>query len=258
MEENSHWHKDWFEEAYATVYAHRDPDEAQRALLSLAKHASLRPDAKGDRVLDLGCGAGRYSIQLASMGFHVLALDYSMFLLRQAQASTKLPSSQAPTWLRGNFHQLPLRGGFDWVLSLFTSFGYCERDTDNEAQLSAMADLLAPGGRLLIDYLNPQALRKGLVPRSQRHNGGTTVEETRCIREDLNMVEKQIRYFPTEGRNPKNTGHGVERVKLYEPDWFVTRLPQLRLQLHLGDLEGSPWSPESARSILVFSREAQC
>ena len=169
--QNSHWHRSWFEQAYTRVYAHRDPQEAGRALAALAKHAELRPGPGENRVLDLGCGAGRYSRELAAMGFRVLALDYSLFLLRQAQQEIQdLPDeSKPPVYLRGDFHRLPLCGPFDWVLSLFTSFGYSENDTDNEAMLAAMADLLAPGGRLADRLPEPLRIADGPA-RPQQEN----------------------------------------------------------------------------------------
>lgn len=45
----------------------------------------LRP---GDRVLDLGCGAGRHSIELARRGYQVTGIDVSAFMLCEARKRT--------------------------------------------------------------------------------------------------------------------------------------------------------------------------
>lgn len=42
--------------------------------------------APGDRLLDLGCGTGAYSVPLASAGFEVVGLDFSPAMLRRAAA----------------------------------------------------------------------------------------------------------------------------------------------------------------------------
>src|SRR5688500_3653535 len=54
----------------------------------------------GAHVLDLACGQGRHSIELAKRGFKVTGLDYSPMLLKRAAASAKkLPKSIRPRFV---------------------------------------------------------------------------------------------------------------------------------------------------------------
>jgi SAM-dependent methyltransferase len=54
---------------------------------------------------------------------------------------------------------------FDYVLNLFTSFGYFETKGENQQAISAIAKGLKKGGKLLIDFLNPYTVINNLVPK---------------------------------------------------------------------------------------------
>lgn len=47
----------------------------------------LRDRAKGSRILDIGCGSGRYSVELAAMGAEVVGVDESRAMLDLARAA---------------------------------------------------------------------------------------------------------------------------------------------------------------------------
>lgn len=247
---DSSWHQDWFDEDYLALYRHRDPAEARAFLDLLEREHGFRADGDpAPRVLDLACGSGRHTREVARRGFRAVGLDWSPPLLRAARRE-----GGPACYIRGDMHHPPLAPVFDWVLSLFTSFGYSREDPRNEALLSAMAGLPRPGGRLLIDFLNPAHLRRHLVPESRRRAGDLDVHESRQIDEEHNMVRKAIR-LAAPGRETRVIH---EAVKLYEPEWFVSRLAGqgYRVTAHLGDLAGAPWNGDSPRSILLLRRAA--
>lgn len=66
---------------------------------------------------------------------------------------------------------LPLTGGFDAVVNLFTSFGYFEEDEEQVKVLREIYRMLKPGGKFVIDYLNPAYVIRHLVPHSTREDG---------------------------------------------------------------------------------------
>ena len=52
--------------------------------------------------------------------------------------------------------RLPFRVNyFDLVFNFFTSFGYFETARENDNALRTLKNALRPGGRLVLDYLNP-------------------------------------------------------------------------------------------------------
>jgi SAM-dependent methyltransferase len=247
------WHQHWFDNDYLQLYAHRDEREAE-CLLEQLRHEygllPLRADGSPARVLDAGCGAGRHSRMLARAGFRVAGLDRSAELLAEAARTGSPEAGPGPLFLRGDLEALPFRGHFDWVLSLFTSFGYAPEDAVNERIFRGLLEMVAPQGRLVLDYLNPAHLRATLVPESRRRVGDWDVVERRHLDPARNMVVKEIHFGPGDAA-PRRV---VEAVKLYEPAWFLERSPGFTLRAHLGSVDGRPWKTDSERSLLLLER----
>jgi SAM-dependent methyltransferase len=107
----------------------------------------LRP---GDNILDLGCGWGRHSLQLAAYGLHVTGLDLSSELLALAQYNAQR-QKLAVNWIEADIADLPLRGSFDAIAqfcgNLLTWFPTRESALDI---LWNVTGLLRSGGRLML------------------------------------------------------------------------------------------------------------
>ncbi len=104
----------------------------------------------GTRVLDLGCGYGRFSVPLAHAGSAVTALDGSGEQLRLARAAAARAAVEIE-FVHGNMLELDRVETFDVVLCLGTALGYVE-DADADLRIiAAIERALVPGGTVLID-----------------------------------------------------------------------------------------------------------
>jgi demethylmenaquinone methyltransferase/2-methoxy-6-polyprenyl-1,4-benzoquinol methylase len=118
-----------------------------------AKAAAL---GAGGRALDVACGSGKLTRQLATMtgptGL-VVGLDFSSGMLRVASGS-----GAGPSYVRADALRLPFAGGvFDAVT---VAFGL-RNLADPEQGLREMARVLKPGGRgLVLEFVRP---RRGIV-----------------------------------------------------------------------------------------------
>ncbi|MBI2527057.1 MAG: class I SAM-dependent methyltransferase [Candidatus Rokubacteria bacterium] len=103
----------------------------------------------GARLLELGCGAGTYVRLLAKRGHPVVGLDYSLPSLERSLASD---SGGLGRYVAGEAYALPFASGsFEGLLCI----GVLQALTRPEEALREMLRVLGPGGRLLVETLNP-------------------------------------------------------------------------------------------------------
>jgi SAM-dependent methyltransferase len=231
------WFEEWFGEEYLQLYPHRDDAEAERAVALIARATGLRA---GWRVLDVGCGAGRHARAFRAIGSRCIGLDLSLTLLRLAQRVTDAPL------VRGDMRRLPIRpGSMDLTVSLFTSFGYFERDEEHAGAVCEMVSTLRPDGWFVIDFLNAAEVRRRLVTSERVSVRGGEVEVARAVSADGRYVCKTI--VTPGGRR------FTERVRLFEPGQIATMLEAagVDVQARYGDYDAAPLRPGSPRTILA-------
>ena len=142
--------REWLEFRDETAPAERTQSEVDFVLDALA----LEP---GARILDVACGHGRHSLELARRGFRVTGLDLSepsLDLARAAAAEEGLDVQFVHTDMR----EIPFEGEFDAAINLFSSFAYLESDDENQRALEAIARTLRPGGAFFMEIVNAVAL----------------------------------------------------------------------------------------------------
>ena len=231
------WFEEWFGEEYLQLYPHRDEAEAERAVALIVGATGL---AAGWRVLDVGCGAGRHARAFRAAGARCTGLDLSLTLLRVARGVTDAPL------VRGDMRRLPIRAGsMDLTVSLFTSFGYFERDEEHAAALGEMVATIRDGGWFVIDFLNAAEVRRRLVARERLAVRGGTAQVSRAMSADGRYVCKTI--VTPGGRS------FTERVRLFEQDQMASMLSEagVRVVHRFGDYHAAPLRADSPRTILA-------
>ena len=106
----------------------------------------LLGNVRNKRILDLGCGTGRYSAALAKKGAIVTGVDFSKEMLAIAKKNTK-----------ANFIQLDLKkrfpkGKYDIILCMLV-LGHFK---NIQTMLKKIAKALKPGGICIISTFHPQ------------------------------------------------------------------------------------------------------
>jgi SAM-dependent methyltransferase len=125
--------------AMTEPYTRQEVDLVEKVL-------ALTPRAK---VLDVACGGGRHSLELAARGYQVTGVDFSPEFLAVARSSAeqrKLPI----TFEQRPMHDLPWQAEFDGAICLGNSLGLLD-DEATLAAFRAVARALKPGGRFLVD-----------------------------------------------------------------------------------------------------------
>jgi ubiquinone/menaquinone biosynthesis C-methylase UbiE len=104
----------------------------------------------GDAVLDVGCGTGNYTIELAKLGADVIGIDSSEEMLDRARVKAQKADGKA-SFQVADAMNLPFPdSSFDAVLSN----GLLCFLKEPEKALLEMHRVLKPGGRLVVGVLN--------------------------------------------------------------------------------------------------------
>jgi len=168
MPQPEEWFSTWFDSPYYHIlYSNRNYAEAEQFLQNLLQHLHPKPDA---RILDLACGKGRHAIYLNQQGYNVTGVDLSP----QSIAFAKQFENEKLHFEVQDMRQVYKPNHFDFVLNLFTSFGYFASETENVVALKAISESVKPGGKLVIDFLNAEKVIAGLVPEETKTLEGIT------------------------------------------------------------------------------------
>lgn len=169
-------------EGLAAVCAYGMPEFYNRAI-HIEQRLALRPWLKvatGTRVLDVGCGIGRWSRMLAARGAIVTGVDLSPTMIAQAQLRAAADGVAARCRFEvQDLSRLDLAQRFDLVLGV-TVLQHILDPGKLRAALAAMARHLAPGGRMILLEAAPS------VPADRCD---TTVFRARHRAEYVRMIE---------------------------------------------------------------------
>lgn len=239
------WFKTWFNSPYYhLLYQNRDLKEAQDFLVVLLEALSLKAP---QHIIDLGCGKGRHSVFLNTLGFHVLGLDLSEESI-SAGKNYENPNLEFRVHdMRDPIDSEPV----DAVFNLFTSFGYFTDPKDDEKVFKAVSEVLKPGGYFVLDFLNRELVISSLVPKSTVERGEVLFDIEKAIVGPY--VRKDVR-FTAEGRDQ----HFYELVKLHTPESIEKMALDYGLEkINLwGDYSLSPFEKEtSPRAITVLRKK---
>jgi len=123
----------------------------------------------GQRVLDLGCGAGDQALLFAESGFQVVGIDIAEPLIQYATAQAQGVANR-PTFVAADMLTIGYDNEFDLCMLLSGTFGFFS-DSDNATLLKKIHTALREQGHVFIMYIS--AHRKDLNETSwQRIDGG--------------------------------------------------------------------------------------
>ena len=162
--------EDWWNRIFNAYYLKTDSDVVAdekitaKEIETFIKLLDIKPN---DSILDLCCGQGRHTLELASRGFqNIEGLDRSRYLIRKARTTSRKKNISCH-FREGDARNLPYKPDtFNAILLLGNSFGYFESISDDLKVLKEVFRTLRPWGKLFIDLTDGEYLKKNFQPRS--------------------------------------------------------------------------------------------
>ena len=155
------WFSSWFDtKYYSLLYRDRNDQEAKSFVDQLMDYYKPK---KGTKVLDMGCGSGRFSRFLNSYGLKVTGIDISPGVIKKAVLSSPSEIEFVCHDIRQAFRSIH----YDYIFSFFTSFGYFDTDEELIESLKNVYEGLNIHGVFLIDYLNADRISINLPQKNQ-------------------------------------------------------------------------------------------
>ncbi|MEI6487934.1 MAG: class I SAM-dependent methyltransferase [Bacteroidota bacterium] len=188
--EKTEWFEDWFDTPYYHIlYKHRNYKEAESFIDKLIEY--LNPSREA-RFLDLCCGKGRHSIYLNKKNLDVTGFDLSQKSIDAAKQYENNSLHFFVKDMRQDYYSKP----FDYIVNLFTSFGYFENQEDNFATIQAASKALTEDGVLVIDFLNIEKAKANLVKDEEITVEGIVFKINKRI--ENNFIKKRISFRDNE------------------------------------------------------------
>lgn len=117
------------------------------------------------RTLDVGCGTGRWSLELKKRGHDVTGIDFSKKMLRLANEKSKKESAKV-SYINMGSHRLGFcDNSFDLILCV-TVLQHVLDEKTLQYTINEIVRVTAQDGRILLLELAP---RKGLLIRNSKH-----------------------------------------------------------------------------------------
>jgi SAM-dependent methyltransferase len=222
------------------------PPRIQHAVEQINQILGLLKIVPGARVLDLGCGVGRHSLELARRGFKVTGVDRTTNYLKQAQEQAATEKLDVE-FVHSDMRAFRRPGVFDAVISLFTSFGYFEDINDDRKVMRNVSDSLRPGGVFIIDTHGKETLAKIFQKRVWNEYENMIVLQEHTVSQNWSWMQARWIMLRGNERIENTVSHriyaGSELAALFTDNGFS------RADVY-GDLEGHHYD-ETARRLVV-------
>jgi SAM-dependent methyltransferase len=142
----------------------------------IQKHLQL---STGNKALDVPCGNGRLSLELAKRGFALTGVDIASEFIDEAKQKS-VEAVLNVDWHQREMRNLPWTSEFDGAFCFGNSFGYLN-DEENADFLQELSQTLKPHARFILDApAIAELILPGFQPsRSMELAGITTTIESR-------------------------------------------------------------------------------
>ena len=215
----------------------------------LRRECKTRPEL----VLDLGCGTGKMTLELASRGYDMTGIDYSPEMLDIARNEAEAQGHDV-LWLCQDMREFELYGTVDAAVCCLDCINHLESCEDLEKCLSLVHNYLIPDGIFIFDVNGKHKFEKVYADNTyaMEEEGGLCVWEN-YYDPETRLCDFYITLFKEcrDGRYERFDETQTERM--YTLDEIKTSLSNCNMEFlyALGDFDFTAGTDDCERIYIV-------
>jgi SAM-dependent methyltransferase len=201
-------------------------------------------------VVDLCCGFGRITLELARMGFTATGVDLNEKYIRAAKETAAREGLDA-AFIRMDVRSFMRKNAFDVAVNLYNSFGYFENPQDDLLMLKNARYSLRKGGALIIDVLGKEIAVRDYTEAEWFERAGyivltesNPVDSWTCVRNRWILIKGGKRWEKVFVQRLYSASE--LRTLLYKAGFATVEI--------YGDWDESPYD-ETAKTLIAVGRK---
>lgn len=214
---------------------------------NIIKLLDIQADA---HILDLCCGIGRHTLELARRGFTVTGVDRTRPYLEKAKKHAG-KENLAIEFIQSDMRQFQRPGAFDTALNLFTSFGYFDDPEDDRKVINNIYDSLKPGGKLLMEMMGKEVLARIFRERDWHEQDDFLILQERKLSRNWSWIDSHWIMIRDTQRFETTISHrlysAIELSALLSDGGFTN----IRV---FGNLEGNEYDHQAKRLVVAAQK----
>ncbi|MBL4593027.1 MAG: class I SAM-dependent methyltransferase [Flavobacteriales bacterium] len=244
VKKNTEWFEEWFDSPYYHIlYKNRDDKEAKEFISNLIDY--LKP-LKDVFFLDVACGKGRHSVYINKLGFNIDGFDLSENSIniakKQETDSLHFYTNDIRNPLKPNYYSV--------AFNLFTSFGYFEKEQDNQLAINSIAESLKEGGVLVLDFMNCKKVLNNLTKKEAKIIDEITFNITRDFKngyiiKDINFTNSNVDF---------NFQEKVKAISLDDFKSYFTAA-NLKIEAIFGDYQLNAFDEDTSDRLILVAKK---
>ena len=244
---------EWFEDEsfWRELYPYMFTEERWAAAPREVDQILALTGFEGRAILDVACGPGRHSVELAKRGYELTGVDRTAFLIEIGKDRAR-QAGVLVDWVQSDMREFVRPNSFDLALSMFTSLGYFETNEEERRVLRNIRESLRPGGTLLVEMAAKERLAEIWLP-ANRHNfpDGAVLFESREVYDDWSRIRQEWMLVKDGRARTFPFTHSIFSGRELKMELLACGFGEVRL---FGDLLGSPFGMGALRLVALAKR----